>query len=81
MAGDQKIGDPVTVVGGSGGGSSAYSMLITNLLDEPAFTVTDKDECILEFSYVSVDENGLDDGPGIGRVFIDSSQVAVTSIL
>lgn len=81
MAGDQKIGDPVTVVGGSGGGSFAYSMLITNLLDEPTFTVTDKDECILEFSYVSVDENGLDDGPGIGRIFIDSSQVAVTSVL
>lgn len=82
-AGGQKIGDPVTITGGTGGGnaSQTYDIRITNLLDERDFTIAEDEQCVLEFRYSSVDEDGYDDGPGIGRIIIGGSLVATISVV
>lgn len=82
-SGGEQIGDAVTVVGGSGGGGSAdqtYTITLMNLLDQRNFTLTGDDACVLEFSYTSVDEDGFDDGAGIGYVYVGSSLVKTTAI-
>jgi hypothetical protein len=42
--------------------------------------MTGDEECILEFSYHSIDEDGYSDGPGIGYVLVNNSQVMTSSI-
>lgn len=51
-----------------------------NLLDNRVITITADDECVLEFSYHSIDEDGYNDGSGIGYIYVNNSQIATTSI-
>lgn len=79
----EKVGDPVTVIGGGGGGGTSnqtYTITLLNLLDSRAIVMTGDEECILEFSYHSIDEDGYNDGPGIGYVLVNNSQVMTSSI-
>ena len=73
------ISEPVTIVGGSGGGGGSsnqtYAITLMNLLDSRVITITEEEECILEFSYHSIDEDGFGDGPGIGYISTNAGQV------
>lgn len=82
-ANGEQIGDAVTVIGGSGGGGSinqTYTMTLMNLLDSRAIVITKDDTCVLEFSYHSIDEDNFNDGPGIGYVFVNNSQVSTLAV-
>ena len=82
-ANGEQVGEAVTIVGGGGGGGSSnqtYTITLMNLLDSRSLVITGDDECILQFSYHSIDEDGYDDGPGIGYIFVNNSQVATTTI-
>lgn len=83
-ANGEMVGEPVTIVsGGTGGGATnqTYTITLMNLLDSRVITMTADKECILEFSYHSIDEDGYGDGPGIGYIFVNNSQIATTSII
>ena len=56
--------------GGSGGGS-VYSVSLTNVLESRVFTVIEGAPAVLKFNYSSVDEEGFDDGSGIGKITIN----------
>ena len=81
-ANGEQVGDAVTVVGGSGGGSlnQTYTMTLLNLLDSRAITITGDDECVLEFSYHSIDDDGFNDGDGIGYIYVNNSLVSTLSV-
>ena len=56
---------------GSGGGtSSTFTITLTNLLDERVITVPEGESVVLKFNYSSVDDEGIDDGAGIGQVLV-----------
>lgn len=84
-ANGEMVGEPITIVsGGTGGGGNAnqtYTIALMNLLDSRVITMTAEEECILEFSYHSIDEDGYSDGPGIGHIFVNNSQIATASII
>lgn len=80
----EQVGEAVTIVSGGGGGGAAnqtYTITLLNLLDSRVITMTAEEECLLEFSYHSIDDDGFDDGSGIGYVYVNNSQVATTSIV
>ena len=82
-ANGEQVGDAVTVVGGSGGGGSlnpTYTMTLLNLLDSRAITITGDDECVLEFSYHSIDDDGFNDGDGIGYIYVNNSLTSTLSM-
>lgn len=56
--------------GGGGGGSVSYTVTLTNLLDSRMLTVPDGESVVLRLNYSSVDEDGMDDGPGIGTLLV-----------
>lgn len=69
------VGDPVEIVsgsGGGGGGGSSYTISLSNLLDSRILSVEQGKTVILEFNYTSVDNEGYDDGPGIGTLFVSN---------
>lgn len=74
-SGGQIIGDGVQVATTGGGGSGTLSYLITlkNLLESRVITVSEGTKVELRFSYTSVDEEGMDDGPGIGKVIVNNA--------
>ena len=77
-SGGEQVGDAVVVVGGGGGGSNVnqtYTITLMNLLDSRVMTLTAEEECVLEFSYHSADEDGFDDGTGIGYIYVNNSLV------
>ena len=51
-----------------------------NLLDSRAITITGDDECALDFSYHSIDDDGFDDGAGIGYIYVNNSLVSTLSV-
>ena len=77
MSEGQIIGSGVKVatVNGSGGGESAlmYTISLNNLLDSRVITVAEGKDVALRFSYSSVDAEGYDDGPGIGRIIVNNA--------
>lgn len=68
--------------GGSGGGGSSkeYTITLTNLLSSRLITVADGIDVILEFLYSSVDEDGLDDGYGVGTITVNNVPKATLNI-
>lgn len=58
--------------GGGGGnvGSSTFTITLTNLLADRVITVPGGESVKLKFSYSSVDDDGIDDGAGIGQVLV-----------
>lgn len=62
---------PFNTGGGSGGGGGyTYTITITNLLDSRVITVPEGERVVLKFNYSSVDEESIDDGPGLGQVIV-----------
>ena len=81
-ANGEKVGDSVTITGGGGGGiNQTYAITLLNLLDSRAITITDEEECVIKFSYHSIDEDGYNDGPGIGYIYVNNSQIATIPII
>lgn len=57
--------------GGSGGGSSStYEITLTNLLESRVIVVPEGEHVVLQFNYSSVDDEGIDDGAGIGQLLV-----------
>ena len=59
--------------GGGGGNTGWYTITLTNLLDSRIFTVAEGKPVVLKLSYTSIDEDGLDDGAGIGQILVGGS--------
>lgn len=57
--------------GGGGGGYMSYVVTLTNLLDSRYITVAEGKKVELQFNYASVDAEGYDDGPGIGKIIVN----------
>lgn len=62
------LGIPLAASGGGGG--STFTATITNLLESRVITVPEGEKVVLRFNYSSVDDEGMDDGPGIGQVLV-----------
>ena len=72
--------DPILIEGGGGGGGSGggssyeYSIAVKNLLESRVIVTTKDTPVVLKFNYSSVDEEGYDDGSGIGTILVDGSR-------
>ena len=75
LSNGQIIGSGVQVAttGGGGSGTLSYLISIKNLLDSRVITVSEGTKVELKFSYSSVDEEGIDDGPGIGKIIVGNA--------
>lgn len=79
-SGGEIVGQPVVIAGGSGGGDSLFHMSLANLLDNRIISVSKNDSVVLEMSYVSMDDEGIQDGPGIGSITVNAVKKATVSI-
>jgi hypothetical protein len=59
--------------GGGGGNTGWYAITLTNLLGSRILTVAEGKPVVLKLSYTSVDEDGLDDGAGVGQILVGGS--------
>ena len=66
--------------GGSGGGGVSYTVKVTNELTSRAITVPEGAAAELKFNYSSVDEDGYDDGAGVGTIIIDNIKAATMNV-
>ena len=65
------IGPFTTGTGGSGAGAGyTYTITIMNMLESRVITVAEGEKVVLKFNYSSVDEENMDDGPGLGQVLV-----------
>lgn len=60
----------IPLAAGSGGGGATFTATITNLLDSRVITVPEGESVVLRFNYSSVDDEGMDDGAGIGQMLV-----------
>lgn len=79
-----QIGEAVTIVSGGGGGGGSdltYTIILSDLMNgQRDFVITEEEELILRYSYHSFDEDNYQDGPGIGRYYVDGNLVMTTSV-
>ena len=66
--------------GGTGGGGSGYLVSLKNLLESRVLTASGGSPILLKFQYSSADEDGNDDGDGVGALTVNGSRVATVSI-
>ena len=66
-------GVQVATTGGGGGGSLTYVISMKNLLESRVITVSEGTKVELKFDYASVDEDSIDDGPGIGKIIVGNA--------
>lgn len=66
------VSEGVEIISGTagGGGTNTFTVTLTNLLDERVITVPEGESVVLKFNYSSVDDEGIDDGAGIGQVLV-----------
>lgn len=69
--------------GGSGGGSASVSYVITiqNLLESRNLTEAEGQPINIRFRYSSVDEEGVDDGPGVGTIYVGGVKAATVTVV
>ena len=68
--GSEEITVNIPFGGGGGGVTSTFDITITNLLADRVMTVPEGESVVLKFNYSSVDDEGIDDGTGIGHVLV-----------
>lgn len=60
-------------VGGNGSSTDmTYEVTLTNLLESRYITVAEGNQVVLEFNYSSVDDGGMDDGAGVGKILVNN---------
>lgn len=77
------IGDPVKIVGGTGGGGGTdgmYIMSLTNMMESRIISVAQGESVVLDMRYTSADSEGINDGSGIGTITINSVKKAVVAV-
>lgn len=83
-SGGNIVGDPVEIVGGSGGGTgsggSTYDITFSNLSESRVISCSKGDTVKIKFKYLSQDNEGFDDGEGIGTLTVNSLKKATISI-
>ena len=72
-------GIPITGTGPSSGVGS-YKVTLKNLLDSRNVFVSKDSAAELKFAYSSVDEDGEDDGNGIGTILVNSIKMATVEV-
>lgn len=76
MSNGELIGDGIAVAtsggggGGGGGGSTTYSVELKNTLPSRTVTASAGNPVTLAFTYKSVDSDDVDDGRGVGSVYV-----------
>lgn len=80
--GGEIVSDPVEIVGGSGGGGggATYTITLQNLMESRYITVSEGGEVNIKFSYSSVDVDGINDGEGVGTLYVNNVSVATMAI-
>ena len=73
-------GIPLAATGGGGGTSITYSITLRNLMEGRSFSVAENSPAVVNFSYVSIDEDGYDDGAGVGSIYIGGLKVATVNV-
>ena len=76
-------GIPLAATGGGGtggGGGSTYTVTLRNALDSRSLTVPEGGTAELVFTYTSVDDEGYDDGDGVGTITIDGLKALTFSV-
>ena len=66
--------------GGSGGGGLSYTIKVTNELTSRAIIIPEGAAAELKFNYSSTDEEGYDDGDGVGNLIINNIKVATFNV-
>ena len=82
-AGDEVVAGPLgpfSGSGGGGGGSASFLVSLKNLLPSRVLTVSNEGPVELAFSYASADEEGMDDGPGVGTLTVNGVRAATLSV-
>ena len=79
------VGDGVEVIsgsggGGGGGGGNEFIITLQNLLPERFFNVIQGAEANISFLYESKNEDEMDDGNGIAKIYVNSIQATTVSI-
>jgi len=67
--------------GGGGGGASSYSISIKNLMDSRTVSAPAGAAIPLTFLYTSVDEDGYDDGKGVGTIWVNGVKKGAVDIV
>ena len=84
MSGGEIVGDGVAVAtsgGGVGGGSSTdYTITLKNLLDNRVFSLPAGSKVELKFTYSSVDDEGYNDGSGVGTITVNNAKKGTVSV-
>ena len=71
------LGDGILVEGGGGGGGTGgntYTPKLVNLMESRDVIVAQGGSAVLVFRYTSVDEDGVDDGAGVGTITVNGVQ-------
>lgn len=66
--------------GGSGGSSASYTITIKNLLESRNITEAEGRAVNISFNYASVDSDGVDDGSGVGTIYVGGVKAATVSV-
>ena len=78
------VSEPVEIVGGTGGGggtgSGSYIITLKNTLPSRVIAVSQGSDVKLGFDYYSIDDEGIDDGPGVCTITVNGIKVLVTSV-
>lgn len=80
-SGGEVVGDPVTIVSGSGGGGGSVSTSKVTLLNEgdSAFNVAPDTDILIKFSFSST-EDGVETGPGTCKIIVSGATKATLTI-
>lgn len=70
----------IPIISASADGALAYTITLRNTLDSRVLTVADGAAAELKFTYTSVDEDGYDDGAGVGTILVDEVRVATVAV-
>lgn len=72
------LGDGILVEGGGGGGGggNTYKIRLTNLMDSRDVLIAQGGSAVLAFRYISTDEEGVDDGTGVGTLKVNGRERA-----
>lgn len=66
--------------GGGGGTTETYTISLKNLMESRNIAISEGGKAEVLFSYTSVDENGEDDGSGIGTIYIGGIKAATVNV-